>query len=209
MNHNNQGANAVYNDIHFFNLYDLPIALDGESYHEYLQRVAPVDGLRAEMVRSMVRDTPYTMNSLLTEEFEEHTLVIDIDSMDGGDVEDIVDALGGGNGDQGAVLDAINSSGRMHSGQGADNRTELCEMVRMIDSRWFRNSFVSLEEIYIDSKDQADHRGKLYLMQHGKQFKQFSIERNLYLHRNLPSVSDLNPMNEPTTPSVNLGSGLI
>ena len=48
MNHNNQGANAVYNDIHFFNLYDLPIALDGESYHEYLQRVAPVDGLRAE-----------------------------------------------------------------------------------------------------------------------------------------------------------------
>ena len=160
MNHNNQGANAVYNDIHFFNLYDLPIALDGESYHEYLQRVAPVDGLRAEMVRSMVRDTPYTMNSLLTEEFEEHTLVIDIDSMDGGDVEDIVDALGSGNGDQGAVLDAINSSGRMHSGQGADNRTELCEMVRMIDSRRFRNSFVSLEEIYIDSKDQADHRGK-------------------------------------------------
>lgn len=50
--------------------------------------------------------------------------------------------------------------------------------------------------------------GSLYLMQHGKQFKQFSIERNQYLHSNLPSVSDL-PRFDVAKNLVRIGSNVI
>lgn len=159
--HKNQGQNAVYSDAQFIRMYDLPFVFYDESYNDYLRRISLEDGLKAEMVRCLVRDVPYLMNSLEEEFLEDDTFIQDIDHATIEDWETVGWLLGENIDNVNKLPLMLHNVGRMHSG-GDLNRRELLKIkVRAIDKEWFSGVYDNLEaeytSMYRDSRMGLDH----------------------------------------------------
>lgn len=157
----NQGQNAVYNDAQFIGMFDLPFVFENESYNGYLRRISLEDGLKAEMVRSLVRDVPYLMSSLEREFMEDDTFVQDIDEATVEDWATVGWLLGESIEDADSLPLLLDQAGRMHSGGGLNRRELLKSKVRALDKEWFRDVYHHLEAdyitMYMNSRMGLDH----------------------------------------------------